>query len=170
VSVCFTRLPASVREFLRVLWFSRFRPEVVSGARGRGKPKWRHRSIPRPHFCITGLLTSRVYLFPFKSFSTFSFWLEISIGAEILGFFSNSRPLNACVHQRDPQKAPPCVKSRRVSHHTCLCDAPFDRYAIARKIFKKRLSTEKKSQSRYISHMRGGALIQPIAMEVCTSV
>jgi hypothetical protein len=28
----------------------------------------------------------------------------------------------------------------------------------------------KKSQSRYISRMRGSALIQPIAMEVCTSV
>jgi hypothetical protein len=30
--------------------------------------------------------------------------------------------------------------------------------------------TRRKSQSRYISHMRGGALIQPIAVEVCTSV
>jgi hypothetical protein len=35
---------------------------------------------------------------------------------------------------------------------------------------KKKISKEKKSQSRYISRMRGGALIQPIAMEVCTSV
>jgi hypothetical protein len=39
VSSCFTRLSAAVFEFLRVLWFSRFRPEVVSGARGRGKPE-----------------------------------------------------------------------------------------------------------------------------------
>jgi hypothetical protein len=35
---------------------------------------------------------------------------------------------------------------------------------------KKKISKEKKSQSRYISRMRGGALIQPIAIEVCTSV
>jgi hypothetical protein len=34
----------------------------------------------------------------------------------------------------------------------------------------KKISKEKMSQSRYISRMRGGALIQPIAMEVCTSV
>jgi hypothetical protein len=34
VSLCFTRLSDAVSEFLRVLWFSRFRPEVVSGARG----------------------------------------------------------------------------------------------------------------------------------------
>jgi hypothetical protein len=34
VSLCFTRLSAAVFEFLRVLWFSRFRPQVVSGARG----------------------------------------------------------------------------------------------------------------------------------------
>jgi hypothetical protein len=34
----------------------------------------------------------------------------------------------------------------------------------------KKISKEKKSQSRYISRMRGGALIQPIAMEVWTSV
>jgi hypothetical protein len=39
VSLCFTRLFAAVFEFFRVLWFSRFRPEVVSGTRGRGKPK-----------------------------------------------------------------------------------------------------------------------------------
>jgi hypothetical protein len=38
-SLCFTRLSAAVFEFLRVLWFSRFRPEVVSGVRGRGKPE-----------------------------------------------------------------------------------------------------------------------------------
>jgi hypothetical protein len=34
----------------------------------------------------------------------------------------------------------------------------------------KEISKEKKSQSCYISRMRGGALIQPIVMEVCTSV
>jgi hypothetical protein len=38
-----------------------------------------------------------------------------------------------------------------------------------KKIIKK-ISKEKESQSRYISRMCGGALIQPIAMEVCTSV
>jgi hypothetical protein len=38
------------------------------------------------------------------------------------------------------------------------------------KKLNKKISKEKKSQSRYISRMRGGALIQPIAMEVCTSV
>jgi hypothetical protein len=30
--------------------------------------------------------------------------------------------------------------------------------------------TREKSQNRYISHMRGGAHIQPIAMEVCALV
>jgi hypothetical protein len=34
----------------------------------------------------------------------------------------------------------------------------------------KKISKEEKSESRYISRIRGGALIQPIAMEVCTSV
>jgi hypothetical protein len=68
--------------------------------------------------------------------------------------------------------ARPCVKPRRLSHHAFLCDAPFGRYAIARKKYKKikKISKEKESQSRDISRMRGGALIQPIAMEVCTSV
>jgi hypothetical protein len=77
-------------------------------------------------------------------------------------------------NQRDPEMAPPCAKPGRLSHHACLCDAPFGRYAIARKNtkkkFKKKTIKRKKSQSRYISRMRGGALIQPIAMEVCTSV
>jgi hypothetical protein len=35
---------------------------------------------------------------------------------------------------------------------------------------KEKNIKRKKSQSRYISRMRGGALIQPIAMEVGTSV
>jgi hypothetical protein len=54
-----------------------------------------------------------------------------------------------------------------------LCDALFGRYAIARKNTKEKKGKKyqkKKSQSRYISRMRGGALIQPIAMEVCTFV
>jgi hypothetical protein len=106
VSLCFTRLSATVCEFFSVLWFSRFRP-VVSG-----------------------------------------------------------------VHQRDPEKARPCVKPRRLSHHACLCDAPFGRCTIARKKIKNKIKNIKRkmSESRYISRMRGGALIQPIAMEVCTSV
>jgi hypothetical protein len=40
---------------------------------------------------------------------------------------------------------------------------------LREKIPKKKLLKEK-SQSRHISRMRGGALIQLIAMEVCTSV
>jgi hypothetical protein len=46
-----------------------------------------------PHFSICGLSTSFVYLFPFKSYSTFSFWLEIPIGAEILGVLGFLDPL-----------------------------------------------------------------------------
>jgi hypothetical protein len=64
-------------------------------------------------------------------------------------------------------------QTRRLSHHACLCDARFDRYAIARKSTKKRIKyyqKEIKPQSRFISRMRGGAIIQAIAMEVCTSV
>jgi hypothetical protein len=50
-----------------------------------------------------------IYLFPLKSYSAFSFWLEILIGAEILAVFVNYKPL---VHQRDPRKAP--IASNRV--------------------------------------------------------
>jgi hypothetical protein len=39
VSLCFTRLSAAIFEFLKVLLFSIFRPEVVSGTRGRDKPE-----------------------------------------------------------------------------------------------------------------------------------
>jgi hypothetical protein len=52
--------------------------------------------------------------FPLKSYSTFSFRLEIPTGAEIVVFFGNSRPLSACVHQREPHKALSCVKPRRL--------------------------------------------------------
>jgi hypothetical protein len=39
LSPCFASLTATVCEFLSVLWFSRFQPEVVSGIRGYGKPE-----------------------------------------------------------------------------------------------------------------------------------
>jgi hypothetical protein len=124
--------------FFEGLWFCRFRPEVVSSAWGCGKPELTSPFDLSTQFCISGLLTCLVYLFPFKGYSTFLFWLEIPIGAEILGVLGNCRLLSACVHRRDPQKAPPCVKLRRLSHHTCLCDAPFDRYANARKSLLKK--------------------------------
>jgi hypothetical protein len=87
VSSCFTHLSAAVSEFLRVLWFSRFRPEVVSGTRGRGKPEVTSPLDSSTSLCISGLLTSGVYLFLFKSYSTFSFRLDITIAVEILGGF-----------------------------------------------------------------------------------
>jgi hypothetical protein len=148
--------------------FDQKRFRALGGVASR---KWRHHSIPRPYFCTSGLLKSCVHLFPFKSYSTFSFWAWNPSRGRTFGGFVISRHLSAYVHQRDPKKAPPCVEPRRLSHHACFCDAPFDRYAIVRpKIFLKKISKEKKSQSRYISRMRGGALIQPIAIEVCTSV
>jgi hypothetical protein len=101
VSLCFTRLSAAVFEFLRILWFSRFRPEVVSGARERGKPEVTSPFDFSTPLCTSDLLTSFVYHFSFKSYSTFSFRLEVPIGAEIFGVLGNSRPLNACVHQRE---------------------------------------------------------------------
>jgi hypothetical protein len=64
--------------------FDRQWSQVLGGEASR---KWRHRSIPRPRFCISGLLTSVLYLFPFKSYSTLSFWFEITVGGEILGGF-----------------------------------------------------------------------------------
>jgi hypothetical protein len=39
MSSCCTCLSATVCEVFRVLWFSHFRPEVVSVTRGRGRPK-----------------------------------------------------------------------------------------------------------------------------------
>jgi hypothetical protein len=124
---------------------------------------------------IVLVVCSHVVSISFRSkvIQHFRFGLKFPFGADILGFFGNSRPLSACIHQRDRQNAPHCVKPRRLSHHACLCDAPFGRYAIARKEIQKKekkISKEYKSHSRYISRMRGGALMQPIAIEVCTSV
>jgi hypothetical protein len=74
--------------------------------------------------------------------------------------FGTSRSLSARAHQRDPEKAPPCVKSHRLSHHACFCDPRFDRHAMPRKIYKnitlKKLPKEKESRSRYISRVHGG--------------
>jgi hypothetical protein len=53
----------------------------------------------------------------------------------------------------------------------CLCDAPFDRYAIARKKIHKKKYQKIKSHKVVIFHVCVGApYIQPIVMEVCTSV
>jgi hypothetical protein len=110
--------------------------EKVSVARRRGRPEVTSLLDSSSLLCINGLLTVFVYLFPFKSYSNYSFWLEIATGAEILGFWVDSRHLNACSQQRIFEKAHSCVKPRRLSRHACLCDGRFDQYAIARKVCK----------------------------------
>jgi hypothetical protein len=85
------------------------------------------------------------------------FCLKLPLGLKVWRF-GDFRPLNVSARQRDPEKAPPCMEPRCLSHHACLCDAPFGLYAIERK----------KPLSCYISRMHGGALIQAIAMKVCT--
>jgi hypothetical protein len=60
---------------------------------------------------------------------------------------------------------PSCMFVRRSVQPLRDCEKKYKKIKIKIKNIKT-----KKSQSRYISRMRGGALIQPIAMEVCTSV
>jgi hypothetical protein len=58
------------------------------GHKGRGKSAVTSPfNSSTPLLYSSGLLTSFVYLFPFRSYSTFSFRLEIPIGAEILEGF-----------------------------------------------------------------------------------
>jgi hypothetical protein len=59
-------------------------------------------------------LTFFGYFSPFESYSRVSFWLEIGIGTEISAI-RDIGSLNACAQQRDPEKAPTCVKSRPLS-------------------------------------------------------
>jgi hypothetical protein len=62
-----------------------------------------------------------VYLLPFKSYSKFSFWLEITIGAAIWRVWGYFRPLNQAQRfgtARRPQNASSFVKPRRLNHHT----------------------------------------------------
>jgi hypothetical protein len=50
----------------------------------RGRPEVTSHLIPRSVVCISGVCSLFHYLFPFKSYSTFLFWLEIAMMAEIL--------------------------------------------------------------------------------------
>lgn len=79
--------------------------------------KWRRNSTLRPRLCANHwLILANSYLFPFKSYSAFLFWLQRNLWVQTLGFLGDSTPLNISAHQRDPEKAPPCVKPIRLSH------------------------------------------------------
>jgi hypothetical protein len=56
------------------------------GHQGRGKPEVTSPFDSSTPLSYSGLLTSFAYLFPFKSYSTFSLRLEIPIGLKFWGF------------------------------------------------------------------------------------
>jgi hypothetical protein len=100
------------------------------------------------------LLTFCVFLYSFHSYSTFLFWLEVALGAEDFGILGILNPLKHAKIKETPKK------------HLF---ASFEQ-SWREKYFKKKQKQRRKSQSRYISRMHGGALIGPIATEVCTDV
>jgi hypothetical protein len=65
---------------------SKVRPEFVSVTRGRDRPEVTSTFDFSIHFLFKWSVNIFVYVYPFKTCSTFSFWLEIVLGAEILGF------------------------------------------------------------------------------------
>jgi hypothetical protein len=78
--------------------FPSFRLEVVSVTRGRRRPEMTSPFNSSSHFCVSGQLTFFVHVFPFKSYSTFSFYLKIAVGAEILRGFWSWEILDPLIH------------------------------------------------------------------------
>jgi hypothetical protein len=102
-----------------------------------------------------------VYLFPFKSYSRFSFWLEIAIGAEILGVLGILDPLMHA-HINETPKTGTYLRQTASFEASCMLVRRSVRPVrdCEKNIFKISFFKyqKKKSQSRYISRMRGGAL------------
>jgi hypothetical protein len=83
------------------------------------------------------------------------------------GFDSDMWPRNVISYQRDPRKAPPCSKPRRLSDRACKSVKPFLLWSLTRKQGKVRHS--KKSFWGYISPICGAASSQPILSILGTS-
>jgi hypothetical protein len=119
VSSCFTRLSAAVSEFLRVLWFSRFQPEVVSGTKGHDKLEVMSSfdsSTPLLLFCVSGLLTSFVF-FRSKVIQRFRLDLKFPLGLKFWGFWGILDPLaHACINE-----TPKCTSLRQTASFKPLC-------------------------------------------------
>jgi hypothetical protein len=63
-----------------------------------------------------------------------------------------------------------CVRTRILSHHTPFYDSPFGQGVSLRKLVKKLLKSQKKSQNRYISPMCPLKPASRIGMELLVSV
>jgi hypothetical protein len=79
-----------------------------------------------------------------KVIQHFRLGLNIPYGNEILRVLGNPRPLSACVHQRDPQKAPPCVKPRRLNHRACFATFGSTATRLRENIQKQKIYQKKK--------------------------
>jgi hypothetical protein len=135
VSSCFTRLSATVCELLSGLWFPDFDWKWFRALGDVASRKERHRSIPRPHFCIGGLLTFLSISSCSEVIQHFHFGLKFPQGLKFCFFLGI---LDPAVHIKRPRKGTSLSQPRSLSHHACLFDARFDRYAIARKRYKNK--------------------------------
>ena len=77
-----------------------------------------HRQIPKAsnRFPICVPLQLFAYLLPFRSYSTFLFWLGFPIWGENIGGFRGLRPPNLNFCDFSLQKALPFAKPRQLSH------------------------------------------------------
>lgn len=95
------------------------KPAVVLVTMAPGRPETTFLSVSAASVC-GGLLTYLVYLSPFISFWTISLWPKTALW----GCYGVSTCV--CIKTR-PEKMHPCVKPRRLSHHTCFCGMQFCR-------------------------------------------
>jgi hypothetical protein len=102
-----------------------------------------------PHSCVSGLLIFLSISFRSKVIRDFCFDFILPWGCNFWGVLGDSRSLNACANQRDPEKVPTCFKPRRLRHHACWCDARFDQSAM-KIIFKNGLSIQRKESHKVV--------------------
>lgn len=95
-------------------------PGVVLASGGVEDRKWHYHSIQRPPF-NSGLLTSCVYLFPFKELINIFFWASNCLW----GIFCDCWGILLCPFVAEER---PCVEPRRWCHLKCPYDAWFGRY------------------------------------------
>jgi hypothetical protein len=109
-------------------------------------------------------LTSFVRLFPFKSYSTFQFGCKVPFGRKFWGFCG----FKTAGYIHKSTKPPKAVSLRQnasfelVIKHICAT-----RVSAGRQLREKR-QWKQSHESLHFTYIRAGALVQLIAMDVCT--
>jgi len=120
------KICCTVQNFIKIGWFFTEIWQYIDFLNGGRPPSWNCFITIRDHIrslCCWPQLPVKFHvsqsdtqIWRYSYLNFLHIWLEVPIQAPKMGFFGDFGPLNVIIHNRDPQKAHPCVNPRLLSY------------------------------------------------------